>query len=98
MWEKIVSLSLLDAPHGFSPQQRKYPHTHLRKTSLSQWKIGQLDFKIFTFPLLIKKKQDKIFLFYVSGFFFFQIATSPYLSKIACMRAGAMSIRSFFYL
>ena len=99
MWEKIVSFSLLDATHGFSPPQRKYPHTHLKKTSLSQWKIGQLDFKIFTFPLLIKKKtKTKFFFFMFLDIFFFQIATSPYLYKIACMRAGTMSIRSFFYL
>ena len=65
-------------PWFLSPTEKVPPHTHLKKTSLSQWKIGQLDFKIFTFPLLIKKKkQDKIFLFYVSGFFFLSDSHIP---------------------
>ena len=55
-------------------------------------------FQNFYLPPLKKKKQDKIFLFYVSGFSFFQIATCLYLSKIACLRAGTMSICFFFYL
>lgn len=40
----------------------------LSLSSSSQWKLGQLDFKIFTFLLL--KNQDGIFLFYVSIIFF----------------------------
>ena len=97
MWEKIVSFSLLDTTHGFSTPQRKYPSTTPQKNIFKPMEDRATGFQNFYLPPL-KKKKDKIFLFYVSGFFFFQIATSLYLSKIACLRAGTMSICSFFYL
>ena len=71
LWEKIVSFSLLDATLGFSTPTEKVPLHTPQKNIFKPMEDSATRFQNFYIPLL--EKQDKIFLFYVSGLFFFQI-------------------------